>query len=442
MGKVIILALCLLVATATSKSHSNSEHWKQKILGQTRRPEKTFSQAGKSPFPVDSRHGYVRINDDGSDIFYWLFRANNAPETAPLLIWFTGGPGCSSQLALLFENGPFNISETGEMGLNPSGWNDKAHLLFIDQPVGTGLSHSSFNDLSRSEISVANNMVAFFERFYDLYPEFKNKGLYLAGESFAGNYLPHISNALIKKALPYIDLKGVAIGNGWTNPGLQYPQYAEYAIDPENAPFTKFTQDKYNKLVPQLEVCKNLVLYNRWRMNGIASEFCGSLNDQILAKGVNLYDIRKPCNFPLCYDFRSIVSFMNSQPVMSELQSDKFWSPCGGSRAGSELSRHEFINSAFKKLPYVLESGVTVLIYNGDKDYICNWMGSDVWTRDLQWSGKEEFNKAKIVPEGTFGTSRTYKNFKFLRVFNAGHMVPHDQPQYALQMINEFMGFK
>ena len=38
------------------------------------------------------------------------------------------------------------------------------------------------------------------------------------------------------------------------------------------------------------------------------------------------------------------------------------------------------------------------------------------------------------------GALRQAKNFKFLRVFDAGHMVPMNQPVAALQMLNEFIG--
>lgn len=46
--------------------------------------ERVTSKAGKSPFPVESTHGYIKVNPQGSDIFYWMFPAKNAPETRPL----------------------------------------------------------------------------------------------------------------------------------------------------------------------------------------------------------------------------------------------------------------------------------------------------------------------------------------------------------------------
>lgn len=42
-------------------------------------------------------------------MFYYFVKSENNPQEDPLLIWLTGGPGCSSLFAILFENGEFTI---------------------------------------------------------------------------------------------------------------------------------------------------------------------------------------------------------------------------------------------------------------------------------------------------------------------------------------------
>jgi cathepsin A (carboxypeptidase C) len=39
------------------------------------------------------------------------------------------------------------------------------------------------------------------------------------------------------------------------------------------------------------------------------------------------------------------------------------------------------------KLSKLLDEGVPILIYHGDKDFICNWMGGLAWTEALEWTG-------------------------------------------------------
>jgi cathepsin A (carboxypeptidase C) len=95
------------------------------------------------------------------------------------------------------------------------------------------------------------------------------------------------------------------------------------------------------------------------------------------------------------------------------------------------------------KVAAVLETGLQVLVYSGDKDFICNWRGGEAWTSAVQWSGQSDFNKVEYknwtVSGEPAGQLKSFKNFKFLRVFNAGHMVPMDQPQNALAMLQDFI---
>jgi serine carboxypeptidase-like clade 4 len=57
----------------------------------------------------------------------------------------------------------------------------------------------------------------------------------VTGESYAGHYVPAVTGrlhrALKKKEGVPINLKGFAIGNGMTQPDIQYEAYADYALD-------------------------------------------------------------------------------------------------------------------------------------------------------------------------------------------------------------------
>ena len=85
------------------------------------------------------------------------------------------------------------------------------------------------------------------------------------------------------------------------------------------------------------------------------------------------------------------------------------------------------------------EAKVRVLIYSGDQDYSCNWKGGQAWLEGLKWNRQQDFLSTTFVKESTYGEARTVGQLKFLRVFNAGHMVPMDNSPDALSMINQFM---
>ena len=73
-----------------------------------------------------------------------MFESRRTPSTDPILLWLTGGPECSSELALFTENGPCKVNSEGtDTTNNPYSWNTQANLLYIDQPPGTGFSTGS-----------------------------------------------------------------------------------------------------------------------------------------------------------------------------------------------------------------------------------------------------------------------------------------------------------
>lgn len=162
-----------------------------------------------------------------------------------------------------------------------------------------------------------------------------------------------------------------------------------------------------------------------------------------LAPRFNVYDIRKGCDVPpLCYNMSNSDRFLNNATVQARLGvSGRKWVECDQGVHTALLG--DWLTNLAMKVQYVLESGLQVLVYSGDKDFVCNWRGGEAWTNAVQWSGQQEFNSAPykewMVNGQPAGQLKEYKNFKFLRVYNAGHMVPMDQPNNALNMLQTFM---
>ncbi|KAF1788040.1 Serine carboxypeptidase [Phytophthora cactorum] len=109
---------------------------------------------------------------------------------------------------------------------------------------------------------------------------------------------------------------------------------------------------------------------------------------------------------------------------------------------GAGFAFDEMLSSA-EDVKLLLDAGVRVLIYAGDADLMCNWVGNQAWVMALDWSGKTEFNNAPSRPFVTSeatdsGRVRSFENLAFIRVFNSGHMVPMDQPVVSFEMINKF----
>ena len=98
----------------------------------------------------------------GVKYFFWMFESRSKPSTDPLVLWLTGGPGCSSQLALLAENGPCNMAKNGTgTEKNPYSWTSNANVIWVDQPAATGFSTGL--PLVHDEDGVASNMYNFMQ---------------------------------------------------------------------------------------------------------------------------------------------------------------------------------------------------------------------------------------------------------------------------------------
>lgn len=72
-----------------------------------------------------------------------MFQSRSKPNIDPLAIWLTGGPGCSGEIALVWENGPYILNDDLTLTKNKYSWNNFANLVYVDQPKGTGYSNSS-----------------------------------------------------------------------------------------------------------------------------------------------------------------------------------------------------------------------------------------------------------------------------------------------------------
>jgi len=314
--------------------------------------------------------------------------------------------------------------------------------VFIDQPVGTGFSRClNPTHYARNEEMVAENFYKFLIKFYAKFPEYAGRALYVTGESYAGHYIPAISDFIVKHPAKEINFKGLAIGNGWVDPYVQYPAYAKFSY--ENGLISK---PHYYILKAAFAVCQALIATGLWP---VAFYECQLAATTVLGPGMtilpafNVYDIRRKCDVPpLCYDFSLLDQLMAKQEVKDELGvGDRTWSSCN-------MLVHTFMlgdwtTNLASSVENLLKNNLKVLVYSGEKDWVCNWRGGEAWTNVLEWSGKDEFNNQAYkkwsvdgVPAGEF---KTVDNLTFLKIYEAGHMVPMDQPMNAVEMLNEFI---
>lgn len=96
---------------------------------------------------------------------------------------------------LFAELGPF-VFDDGETFIkpNPYPWNMNASVLYIESPAGVGFSVANTSaDYVHSDISQSEDLFTGLRDFFNAFPEYRSKDLYITGESYAGVYVPYLA---------------------------------------------------------------------------------------------------------------------------------------------------------------------------------------------------------------------------------------------------------
>nr|AMN14854.1 putative serine carboxypeptidase type 3 [Nepenthes mirabilis] len=387
--------------------------------------------------------GYYKIQDSYDARMFYFFFESRGSSNDPVVLWLTGGPGCSSELAVFYENGPFKITDNLSLVWNEYGWDQASNIIYVDQPTGTGFSYSNDSrDIRDTEVGVSNDLYDFIQAFFAAHPDYQNNDFYITGESYAGHYIPAFAARVYQGNQAnegiQINLKGFAIGNGLTEPGIQYQAYPDFAL--MMGLIDQQTYDSINQTVPECENEANQCGTNGTETCLNALSTCSTIFNSILqvVGNINVYDIRKQCEGSLCYNFSNAQYFLNEQSVRNALGvGDIDWVPC--SSTVYQAMEVDWMRDLEVGIPALLDDGIRLLVYAGEYDLICNWLGNSRWVAAMEWSGQQNFTAAPEVPflvDGNeAGVLTSYGPLSFLKVYNAGHMVPMDQPKAALAML-------
>ncbi|KAK2996103.1 hypothetical protein RJ639_029531 [Escallonia herrerae] len=406
-----------------------------------------LGDSGASVQDLGHHAGYFKLSHTkDARMFYFFFESRNS-KTDPVVIWLTGGPGCSSELALFYENGPFHITDNLTLAWNDFGWDKASNLLYVDQPTGTGFSYSSSeDDIRHNEQGVSNDLYDFLQAFFSQHPQHAANDFFITGESYAGHYIPafaaRVHQGNKNKEGIHINLKvrvkGFAIGNGLTDPAIQYKAYTDFALD--NG---LIKQSHYQSISKSIPACEQAIkLCGTDGENSCANAYfvCTKIFNNILdvAGNINYYDIRKKCKGDLCYDFSNMEGFLNKKPVRDALGvGDIEFVSC--SSKVYEAMLMDWMRNLEIGIPGLLDDGIKLLVYAGEYDLICNWLGNSRWVHAMEWSAQKAFVAAPSVPFSVDGSEagqlKSHGPLALLKVHNAGHMVPMDQPKASLQML-------
>mmetsp|Transcript_9648 Transcript_9648/g.14358 ORF Transcript_9648/g.14358 Transcript_9648/m.14358 type:complete len:680 (+) Transcript_9648:26-2065(+) len=439
----------------------------------------------------DTKHyaGHIPLDysKDDKAFFYWLFENPNADsDDIPLLIWLNGGPACSSMDGLFLENGPFRLdlgdlhdTDNMKIHINQHSWhNAPAHVVYIDQPVGTGLSYTKSETYCKNDLEINIDFYAFLQNFIQVHKELlvrsdgKTRKVFFSGESHAGHYIPSMMKFILDRnddiqagkasasGDVFISLEGAAIGNGWVDPFHQYAgAEASYGVGLIDSAQKRALDEK------EIE-CQNGLKEGKLN-NGVCFELIDVIVDQSNGGDhksiVSVYDNRRyeprgsfPPGKKDVERYLGGSAYSNSSASMKKL-SDKVLQSIHATEAAKAGQHYlECTNPPYFALKHqdglgvtnevtaVLERGVKILFFNGMNDIICNHVGNERLIENLSWSKIEQWKEAdryiwRAGNKPPAGYMKEFQNLFFLKIREAGHMVPMDQPELSLKMMKIFL---
>ncbi|TRM57134.1 Alpha/Beta hydrolase protein [Schizophyllum amplum] len=410
---------------------------------------------------VGQMSGYIDIGTNMS-MWFWFFESRDSPETAPFTLWLNGGPGCSSMIGLFQENGPCLVNEDGNSTyINPYSWNNISNaVIYIDQPIGTGFSYGS-TDAVNSTFSAAPFFWKAFQVLFESeeFSKFESREFIFATESYGGHYGPAFvsyfdeQNALIASgeltAEP-VSVTALMINNGWYDPLIQNKAYVDFATNaPGYGPLqTPDVLSKLNESYYATGGCRDQELACYAASEEEANEVCGTADDYCIENvfvpavgNLSSYDLRQNASSDNVFPPEYYADYLSQDHILDAIGAESAFVEC------SDPVYYEFVETGddartlLPSLAQLADSGMRMLIWAGDTDINCNWLGGHDSVLAMNWQGASALKEAPFVNVTIGGRDaaavQNVGNFSFARVYEAGHEVPAFQPEVAFEIFKQ-----
>ncbi|SGZ53737.1 CIC11C00000000818 [Sungouiella intermedia] len=400
--------------------------------------------------------------ENNTHYFFWKFAdQNRTPEIENRTIfWLNGGPGCSSMDGALMEAGPLRINSNNEVIYNEGSWHKKGDMVFVDQPGGTGFSYTGQYDTELDQIRF--DFLTFLEKYFEVFPEDKHKEITLAGESYAGQYIPYIALGILernKRVSPEekYNLKGLLIGNGWISPNRQSLSYLPFAV---KAGMISTSHPNWQDLLDRHVKCQDLVAGvnddDTFGASKVVDRVCEGVLNLLLQvtrdyaspgsqECYNMYDYTLKDSYPSCGmnwppDLPNVNLFLTNPDVMDNinLEHKTKWHECD--QAVSNNLKAKNLRPSIVLFPSILQE-VPIVLFHGNRDIICNYIGGEDMIAALKWGGQRGFSKDIPIYDWVYdgkvlGYVKSERNLTFVNVFEASHMVPFDIPETSRALMD------
>lgn len=299
------------------------------------------------------------------------------------------------------ENGPYSLSPKQKLLPRKYSWHLNHNLIYFDNPVGTGFSFTDSDDgYAKNEEDVGQNLLIALQQFFLLFPHLQKNEFFVTGESYGGKYVPAIGYAIYQDSKrvetdaqkPKINLKGLTIGNGLTDPVHQF-NYADYLyqlslIDSHGHDlFVEMQNQGINCIKTRDFNCAFEVFDKLLNMDQYPQ---GSLFKNLTGFNVYFNYLKTDDD-----DASPIGEFLQKSETRRAIHvGNNSWHDTGGENKVENHLKLDVMDSVADWVAELL-SHYPILVYNGQLDIIVAYPLTENYLKNLNFSGAEEYKTAK-----------------------------------------------
>ncbi|KAK1326993.1 Serine carboxypeptidase-like 35 [Acorus calamus] len=379
--------------------------------------------------------GYVNLRPgEGKSLFYWFFEAEGGVAGKPLLLWLNG----------------------------------VANLLFLESPVGVGFSYTNKSgDLKGlGDKITAEDSHTFLINWFQRFPEFRSHDFYIAGESYAGHYVPQLAELIYEgnkgaSKDSFINFKGFMIGNAVINDATDQVGMVEYAWS--HAIISDELHDSLNKecdfnseaTTPScnsvsksfLQAFSDIDIYSIFTPICLSSLGKSNMkkNKLVVApRAFSQHDMwhRLPSGYDPCTE-SYVTKYFNRADVQKALHANVTKISYPYSTCSEVIEKwNDSVPTVLPIIRKLMNAGLRVWIYSGDMDARVPLTSTRMSVKAMKLQLKGEwrvwFHKGQVG-----GWTEDYEGgLTFATVRGAGHQVPVLAPSQALSLVSHFLSGK
>ncbi|KAL1124580.1 hypothetical protein AAG570_001204 [Ranatra chinensis] len=404
------------------------------ILAARERSRIEFQADGKFGV-VKGYSGFLTVNREfNSNLFFWYVEADYEPETAPVVVYVNGRN--SSLLGSFLFHGPFIVTWDYQLRQRWFSWHRHFHTVYMDPAVGYGFSFTEAEQgYSRNRTQVGQDLYEALVQFFQVFPEHRRRDLYIAGESFDGNFAIALAYTVDKKnpeAREKLNLKGVYIDNPWIDPSIQLG-YGTHFYD-----IGLIDRHSKHKFQDHSEEIRNLIKVEKFVEANTAFRAMMLSEDSLYERATGFPD---PYNY--VYGGRPIelwASWMRTEEGRRFLNVGDRQFQDG--RLAASLLAGEFM-APVKPWVEQLVKNYKLLFYSGQLDALCPHTLVGKALDSIEWDGRHKFLAAdrKVYQDGLIvgayirGEGRLVQTL----LLNGSHHLTFDDPHKVITMLRSFI---